>query len=71
MHTGNRSAVTGGKQLDGFITLLRQVAIDIGVPAHCIYIKGNHIPGYFRPTKDWDKNEWWITSLSNPNYKKA
>lgn len=54
MHTGNRSAVTGGKQLDGFITLLRQVAIDIGVPAHCIYIKGNHIPGYFRPTKDWD-----------------
>lgn len=51
---GNRSAVTGGKQLDGFIELLRTIAIDIGIPENCIFTKGNHIPGYFRPTKDWD-----------------
>lgn len=52
--TGNRSSVTGGKQLDGFINLLYQVAVDIGIPTNCIYIKGNQLPGYFRPTKDWD-----------------
>ena len=52
--TGNRSSVTGGKQLDGFINVLYQVAVDIGIPTNCIYIKGNQLPGYFRPTKDWD-----------------
>ncbi len=52
--SGNRSAVTGGKQLDGFLELLSLVAIDIGIPKSCIFTKGNHIPGYFRPTKDWD-----------------
>ncbi len=52
--TGNRSAVTGGKQLDGFLDLLYTVAEDIGIPKNCIYTKSNHIPGYFRPTKDWD-----------------
>jgi Restriction endonuclease XhoI len=51
---GSRSAVTGGKQLDGFINLLAKVALDIGVPQACIYTKQNKIPGYFRPTKDWD-----------------
>ncbi|HFC00688.1 MAG TPA: restriction endonuclease, partial [Phaeodactylibacter sp.] len=52
--TGNRSAVTGGKQLDGFIELLSAIAIDVGISKNCIYTKSNHIPGYFRPTKDWD-----------------
>jgi hypothetical protein len=52
--TGNRSSVTGGKQLDGFLTLLLKVATDIGIPKQCIYMKGNQLPGYFRPTKDWD-----------------
>jgi Restriction endonuclease XhoI len=52
--TGNRSAVTGGKQLDGFITLLNSIAIDVGIPENCIYTKGNQLPGFFRPTKDWD-----------------
>ncbi|AEE53378.1 PaeR7I family type II restriction endonuclease [Haliscomenobacter hydrossis] len=51
---GNRSAVTGGKQLDGFIELLVKVSEDLGVPKTCIYTKGNSLPGYFRPTKDWD-----------------
>lgn len=52
--TGNRSSVTGGKQLDGFLNLLYKAAIDAGIPKNCIYLKGNHLPGYFRPTKDWD-----------------
>ncbi len=52
--TGNRSAVTGGKQLDGFLDLLTTVAIDVGIPKDCVYLKGNYIPGFFRPTKDWD-----------------
>jgi hypothetical protein len=51
---GNRSAVTGGKQLDGFIEILVQVSKDMGVPEECIYVKGNNLPGFFRPTKDWD-----------------
>ena len=51
---GSRSSVTGGKQLDGFIELLVQVSKDLGVPESCIYTKGNNLPGYFRPTKDWD-----------------
>lgn len=51
---GNRGAVTGGKQMDGFVALLTKVALDAGVPARCIYTKNNQLPGYFRPTKDWD-----------------
>ncbi len=52
--TGNRGAVTGGKQLDGFIDLIEQVAIDMRIPQSCIYKKGNQLPGFFRPAKDWD-----------------
>lgn len=46
--------VLAGKQLDAFLKLLTQVAVDAGVPEACIYLKNNHIPGYFRATKDWD-----------------
>lgn len=51
---GNRGAVTGGKQLDGFIELLYEVSTDMGVPKDWIYTKGNTLPGFFRPTKNWD-----------------
>lgn len=51
---GNRSSVTGGKQLDGFIDLLEFVALDLGIPNSSIYKKGNTLPGFFRPSKDWD-----------------
>ena len=50
----NRGSVVGGKQMDGFINLLRSVAIEIGVPAECIVTKQNYLPGYFRSSKDWD-----------------
>lgn len=46
--------VLAGKQLDAFLTLLKSVAMDAGVPSDCIYLKNNHIPGYFRASKDWD-----------------
>lgn len=51
---GNRGAVTGGKQLDGFVKLFVKVSKDLGVPKSWIHVKGNVLPGYFRPTKDWD-----------------
>ena len=46
--------VLAGKQMDGFLELLAKVAIDLNVPKDCIYLKINHVPGYFRATKDWD-----------------
>lgn len=46
--------VLAGKQLNGFLALLSETAQDAGVPKDCIYLKNNHLPGYFRATKDWD-----------------
>lgn len=46
--------VLAGKQLDKFLNLLTNVAVDAGVPNECIHLKNNHIPGYYRATKDWD-----------------
>lgn len=46
--------VLAGKQLDAFLELLTHVAVDAGVPKECVYLKNNHIPGYYRATKDWD-----------------
>jgi hypothetical protein len=34
----NRSAVTGAKQFDGFLKLLRKVAIDSGIPNQRMYL---------------------------------
>jgi hypothetical protein len=51
---GTRGAVTGGKQLNGLVEMMKEIAIDVGIPENYIYIKGNALPGYFRPTKDWD-----------------
>ena len=52
--TSNRGAVVGGKQMDGFVALLRQVAMDAGVPADAIITDKNYLPGFFRSSKDWD-----------------
>jgi hypothetical protein len=52
--TGYRSEVTGGAQLDGLIQLLASILEDAGLPEHAIYRKKTVLPGYFRPTKDWD-----------------
>jgi hypothetical protein len=52
---GSRSAVTGGKQMDGFIRLVRQLPIDSKVPESCIAVeKRIELPGWFRAEKKWD-----------------
>ncbi|MBE6268555.1 MAG: restriction endonuclease [Bacteroidales bacterium] len=52
--SSNRGAVVGGKQMDGFISLLCKVAKESGVPTKCIITDKNYLPGYFRSSKDWD-----------------
>jgi hypothetical protein len=52
---GLRSAVTGGAQMDGFISLFTDLVTQAGIPANCIFRKkAVELPGFFRPTKEWD-----------------
>ena len=52
---GLRSAVTGGTQMDGFIRLFRELIVDSGIDSQYIYEKkALELPGFFRPTKEWD-----------------
>lgn len=52
---GARSAVTGGRQMDGFVTKIADLMMQAGVPKTSIYdLRKRELPGYFRPTKDWD-----------------
>src|SRR6266404_6042969 len=53
---GLRSAVTGGAQMDGFIELLTRLVVEAGIDRpHIFYRRGFlELPGYFRPTKQWD-----------------
>lgn len=51
---GERTGVTSGKNMDGFITLLADLVASNGLPdAELCMTRGvNTLPGYFRPTKD-------------------
>jgi hypothetical protein len=41
--------------MDGFADLLAEIIHASGVPAACIFRKRNvELPGFFRPTKEWD-----------------
>lgn len=52
---GSRSAVTGGKQMDGFIRLVRNLLIAAKIPDTCIAIDRQvELPGWFRAEKKWD-----------------
>lgn len=54
---GQRTAVTGAKHMDGFIRLIAAIVQDAGLPDANIYVEqklGRTLPGYFRPTKEWD-----------------
>jgi len=52
---GSRSAVTGGKQMDGFVQAIKEAARKAGVAPSDIYTsKDKTIPGFYRPTKEWD-----------------
>jgi hypothetical protein len=49
---GARSAVTGGKQMDGFCELVSWVVAKNGMPDASIHVRNRlELPGYFRPTK--------------------
>jgi len=47
-------AVTAGRHMDGFADLLTEICKDQGIAEACIHRTRNSLPGYFRPTKDWD-----------------
>src|SRR5437660_2732833 len=52
---GARGAVTGGKQMDGFVRLVRDLLTAAKVPDRCILIdKRVELPGWFRAEKKWD-----------------
>lgn len=52
---GSRSAVTGGAQMDGFVKLVSELLVESGIANATIFRKRNvELPGFFRPTKEWD-----------------
>ncbi|MGD0858209.1 MAG: PaeR7I family type II restriction endonuclease [Terracidiphilus sp.] len=52
---GNRTAVTGGKQLDGFVELVRDYLLECKISCSDIYFsKKVELPGWFRAEKQWD-----------------
>lgn len=52
---GGRAAVTGGKQMMGFCHLVQDVLTKNGVPSVHVFTEARlELPGYFRPTKQWD-----------------
>lgn len=52
---GSRSAVTGGKQMDGFSRTISRLLIEEGIDEKNIFQRISvELPGFFRPTKEWD-----------------
>jgi hypothetical protein len=54
---GNRTAVTGGKHADGFVKLVAAIVRDAGLPDATVRFEAKAtrtLPGYYRPTKEWD-----------------
>jgi hypothetical protein len=54
---GARGAVTSGKNMDGFVSLLTDLVAANGLKAGTVIREGSiplTLPGFFRPTKKWD-----------------
>ena len=53
---GERAGVTGGKNMDGFVSLIKDLTEMNGLGHASIHLKRAllTLPGYFRPTKLWD-----------------
>lgn len=53
---GNRSSVTAGKNMDGFLSLLLDIIKANGLDGAEIHLQREvlALPGFFRPTKLWD-----------------
>jgi len=52
---GGRAAVTGGKQMNGFCKLIHWLLVANGLPEAHVFVRSKlELPGFFRPTKQWD-----------------
>jgi len=53
---GNRGSVTAGKNMDGFATLMADLVKANGLENASVMYSGRVVtlPGFFRPTKQWD-----------------
>jgi hypothetical protein len=52
---GLRAAVTGGKHLDGFVQICRDLLVEAGLPeAHVYWKNQKELPGFYRAEKNWD-----------------
>jgi hypothetical protein len=54
---GNRGAVTAGKHADGFVRLVTEIVHNAGLQSAQIHVQKREmrtLPGYFRPSKEWD-----------------
>jgi hypothetical protein len=52
---GSRGAATGGAHMDGFIKLFSDQLENVGIDKQYIFTnKSIELPGFFRPTKEWD-----------------
>ncbi len=54
---GARGSVIGGKNLDGFLGAIEVLTAHCGLPRRAVHVQGRSkltLPGYFRPTKNWD-----------------
>ncbi len=52
---GLRSAVTGGAQMNGFIDLFMELITQSGILERYVFRKkAIELPGFFRPTKEWE-----------------
>lgn len=53
---GERASVTTGKNMDGFLALARELVVRNGLSDAniCLRQRVLTLPGYFRPTKQWD-----------------
>ncbi|HOD81521.1 MAG: Type-2 restriction enzyme PaeR7I [Planctomycetes bacterium ADurb.Bin126] len=54
---GNRSGVTAGKNLDALVAMVRDIIVANGIPEEDVHYGRRAsvtIPGFYRPTKNWD-----------------
>lgn len=53
---GERAGVTAGKNMEGFVTLVKDIVRANGLDRADIHLNRSAVtlPGYFRPTKQWD-----------------
>jgi Restriction endonuclease XhoI len=54
---GSRGNVISGKNLDGFLGVVVEVARHCGIPDSAVFTTGRSnltLPGYYRPNKNWD-----------------